>query len=473
LNPILQQHLAKRQTPHPKYEDRRWFAMVSSSMPVRRRRFLIRVITILLITCAACAPKPDETSISLVWEIEVPGPVQLWWVGDNGEAWIRRRPELAAGVLDPLRHIDSRGQTIKEVDWAGTEARYDILSPELSRPLEGGWVAVDHAIGYVTRAHESGYSSWRIAFESLVKLIDEKGETRWETQGPANASLHYVDESIIICQGKDPSILDEVTLERRDPQYDSLVNEKYEARDNRIVVLDTKTGSERSSFDIPNTQFPDELIAAGMITGDGPEGKRLLSALEYREDAISKIIYYDLEDGSIKHSVDLRGILPDKRVEDVHHYREGLVALSDDGSVSVLTLEGRVLWTKRGLSISGVVCSTAEGLLMVEYFPSWEVRTSSVVVFDTKGDVILNVGGLRRVALAGASPRAFALSSSGRTGEDALYVFDLSGGTAKVSRALLPEVELYRVSPSGTYVLAQHSSPEGGVKVATYKLEDR
>lgn len=110
---------------------------------------------------------------------------------------------------------------------------------------------------------------------------------------------------------------------------------------------------------------------------------------------------------------------------------------------------------------------------MVEYFPSWEVRTSSVAVFDTKGDVILHVGGLRRVALAGASPRAFALSSSGRTGEDALYVFDLSGGTAKVSRALLPEVELYRVSPSGTYVLAQHSSPEGGVKVATYKLEDR
>ena len=453
--------------------------MVSSSMPVRRRRFLIRVITILLITCAACAPKPDETSISLVWEIEVPGPVQLWWVGDNGEAWIRRRPELAAGVLDPLRHIDSRGQTIKEVDWAGTEARYDILSPELSRPLEGGWVAVDHAIGYVTRAHESGYSSWRIAFESLVKLIDEKGETRWETQGPANASLHYVDESIIICQGKDPSILDEVTLERRGPQYDSLVNEKYEARDNRIVVLDTKTGSEISSFDIPNTQFADEIIAAGMITRGEAEGKRLLSVLEYQEDAISKVVYYDLEDGSLTHSVNLSEILLDKRVEDVHHYGEGLVALSDDGFVSVLTLEGRVLWAKRlkgsisGEVFYGVVCSTAEGLLVVEYIPSRGVGTSSVAVFDTSGDAILQVDGLRRVECAGAASRAFALSNSGRIGQNALYVFDLSGGAAKVSRAFLPEVDLYRVSPSGTYVLAQHSSPEGEVKVVVYKLEDR
>jgi hypothetical protein len=134
-----------------------------------------------------------------------------------------------------------------------------------------------------------------------------------------------------------------------------------------------------------------------MITRDEPEGRRLLSALEYQEDAIS-----------------------------------------------VLTLEGRVLWTKSGSSISGVVCSTAEGLLMVEYSPTWEVLTSSVAVFDTSGDVILHVGGLRRVERAGAAPRAFALSSSGRTGQDALYVFDLSGGAAKTWKALIPEVELYR-----------------------------
>lgn len=124
--------------------------------------------------------------------------------GDNGEAWIRRRPELAGGVLDPLKHIDSRGQTIGEVDWAGIEARYDILSPELSRPLERGWVAVDQAIGHVVleQASDSGHAIWRIGFESLVKLIDEKGQTLWETQGPANASLHYVDESIIRRQAR-------------------------------------------------------------------------------------------------------------------------------------------------------------------------------------------------------------------------------------------------------------------------------
>jgi hypothetical protein len=62
-----------------------------------------------------------------------------------------------------------------------------------------------------------------------------------------------------------------------------------------------------------------------------PEGKRLLSALSTKKMRSRRFIYYDLEDGSLTHSVNLREILLDKRVEDVHHYGEGLVALSDDG----------------------------------------------------------------------------------------------------------------------------------------------
>lgn len=445
--------------------------MVRRGVVASRQRFLIGVIWILLVTCVACAPKQDELSLSLVWEIQVPGKMQLLWAGDNGEAILRRRPEL--GATYPLEYIDSHGQKVGELDWSRANAKYDTISPILSRPLETGWAAVDEAVGYVTEAKESGSSGQRIGFESLVKLIDRSGRTVWETPGPANALIFHVDESLIGCYGKDPSLLDEVTLgDRSSPNYASLVKEKYKRSQNRILILDAKTGSEVSAFDIPNAQLPDEIIDGG------GQGERLLSAVEYEEDAISRIAYYGLENGALRHSVSLREALPGRRVKDVHHYGEGLAALCDDGSVSLLTPTGQILWTAKlkGAGPDGVlpnvVFSTPEGLLVVEYLPGLTATSSSVSALDSGGDTVFHVDGLRGVTRAGSTPRVFALGDSGIAGQDSLYVFDLAAGSAKTSRAVLQAVESYVVSPSGKYLLAQHRSSTGELKVAMYRLEE-
>jgi len=240
----------------------------------------------------------------------------------------------------------------------------------------------------------------------------------------------------------------------------------------RILILDAKTGAEVSAFDIPNAQLPDEIIDGG------GQGERLLSAVEYEEDAISRIAYYGLENGALRHSVSLREALPGRRVKDVHHYGEGLAALCDDGSVSLLTPTGQILWTAKlkGAGPDGVlpnvVFSTPEGLLVVEYLPGLTATSSSVSALDSGGDTVFHVDGLRGVTRAGSTPRVFALGDSGIAGQDSLYVFDLAAGSAKTSRAVLQAVESYVVSPSGKYLLAQHRSSTGELKVAMYRLEE-
>ncbi len=87
----------------------------------------------------------------------------------------------------------------------------------------------------------------------MIKLVDAEGRTIWETPGPANARVFHVDQSMVACWGKDPRVLDEVAGgDRTTLNWANLVEDKYQESDNRIVILDTETGSQLLSLDIPS-----------------------------------------------------------------------------------------------------------------------------------------------------------------------------------------------------------------------------
>jgi hypothetical protein len=450
------------------------------SISTARVWFLVWVVAVFSVVSAACTPKPVETTLSPVWEITVPAKMPLWLAEarDNGDAWIRRATEH--GIVYPLEIIDAQGKKAGELDLFQIPGRYGTLEPLLHWPLEKGWLALDQAEGFVPKDRGSWCQGQRIRFESLLKLIDRQGRTVWETPGPASIGIAHVDESLVVCYGKDPRLLEGIASADgyRGLEYASEVAERYEAAETRVEVLDTKTGSTLSVFDIPNAQRPEDIIDGASIAIEGSGSERLLMALEHQDDAITGIVYYDLNDGAIRQSLNLRDILPDKRLRDVRHYVEGIVALSDDGSVSVVTREGRVLWTEtlRG-STSGEVSSrvagsTPEGLFMVVYTPGYSGQRNiraSLTVFDAAGETLFHVDELEKVIQEYDDPLVLALSRSERPGLNELYVFKLSGGTVNTQRALLPEVISCSVSPSGKYVLARHRSTQG-IRLAMYRI---
>ena len=192
----------------------------------------------------------------------------------------------------------------------------------------------------------------------------------------------------------------------------------------------------------------------------------------------ARIVDYSLEDGSLKRSLDLREILTGKRVISCYHYGEGAAAICDDGSISFLSLIGEVLLTTRVKgedrlgTVPDLVCHTPEGLFVLVHFPSLMSTSLSISVLDSRGETVFHLDGLTRVSTTGSGSKVIALGSSGRAGQETLYLLDLSGGKVNTFSTVIEKTRSYTLSSSGKYILALHESAGGGFGVAMYELDE-
>jgi hypothetical protein len=448
---------------------------------------LLLALSLVFAGCGSIYPDCPEQRRSLVWEMAIEGRSAQLYPKDTGAADIAPLGEF--GAL-PVGYFDPLGQKAGELNRSLIPKHNSQRTLELDHTTQFGWVAVDYNLTYDRQFTDTGSRGTAVYLDSVIEMVDRNGKIIWEAPGLAEACVFHVDDSAIGCYGKDPSLLLGIPGDVLTTEYASEVVRRYEVAPNRVLILDTATGSVEAEFDLPGTSYftPIAVVNDGGIH----DGNMVLSAES--QDAgqpITGFLLSSASDGHTIRSVDLRKALPNTTVGSLEYTPAGLFALGEDSTVSRLDLDGKVLWTRtpRGGSGSGplhvgqtasVVWASVEGLVMIEREEGGSYSTgpnsaapfAAVTVFDANGNVLFEQGSLKRpIRSATAAPTVLARGESPRTGEDFLYVFDMSGGKIAVSKSKIPIAVNYAVSPSGEFVLILWNASEGQLMVSMYRLE--
>lgn len=464
--------------------------MSSSLRPRFRVSILLASLLAFSLACTGCGPDYPEQGISLVWESDIPGDRQPnLYPKDTGEADVL--PHGVSGLL-PMIFFDSSGQKSGELDLSLIPKHNSRQSLETGSPTEFGWVAVDRNVAYDRQFTPSGSRGSVVYLDTVIEMVNRDGEMVWQAPGPATAFLFQVDDSIIGCYGKDPSLLQGIPGQTLSAEYAAEAARRYDSVPNRVQLLDTATGSIQAQFDLPEAGYsaPIAVVKDERLY----DGNMVLSTQQQEAGSspVSGFLLTSALDGGTIASVDLQKVLPDTSVDSLQYTPAGLIAIGKDGTVSVMDLEGRVAWTAtpKGVGEPGLkhpelqgislVRASAKGLVMVRceegrsYMVSENVSTPlmSVTVFDRGGNIILYQRDLKNMfASSQAAERVYATAESSRTGEDLLYIFDMGKGTVTTSRARIPSAVTYAVSTSGEYVLILQNTTDGRMRVGMYRLE--
>lgn len=448
--------------------------------------FLCLITGSITVGCASSIP---ERTMSLVWRTALPGDANLLYPRDTGEADVLLTWNYLDGLC-PMPHFSPSGQKTGEIDWA--------LLPR-SRKNQGyygdcrtktGWVAVDEDFTYdFTTDEDGGSGSSYLGLYSTVKMIGPEGKTVWETPGLAGISVFYADDSVVGCFGKDPSLLHGLAPEELEfGEGPAEVKRRYDNSETRVLILDTSTGSIRGEFGVPSNACPSTVIRNTLLSTDDMVLSLEREAPPGVRGTVSRVVLTRVSDGRTIRSIDMRSVLPKKDVDEVYVSPTGshLAVLGYDGSVSLVDLEGTVLWSKMPggagagpssatgvVALAGPVVWSPDGSFLVA--SCWvSVPHSSVslavTIFDLKGGVRFSREGLSLLRGARTAPVVLALESTGSS-EDFLYVFDMNAGEPRVSRARILATERFAVSPSGEFVLVLRKTETGaGPQIIMYRI---
>lgn len=287
--------------------------------------------------------------------------------------------------------------------------------------------------------------------------------------------VFHVDDSIIGLWGKDPAIVrDNPRGAMYSEEYAGLLRQLYSDSPTRVLLLDTATGSTTAEFGIPSAMKPSALVEDSSLCDAW-----MVLALEWNNyDVISGFGLYDTSDGHAVASGDMTEELRRVVVTALEPCSAGLVAFGENGSVSLLTLEGKPLWTKAPsgsslsiMSVPHLLCSNAEGLLAVYYSPGLGGSKLSVAAFDSSGVCFFEHGNYGTIRRAKCAPRAISIGWGPNADDKGLWAFDVGADSLVVSNLRIPSgVRDWALSPSGEYVLIATQKTENDGEVAVYRL---
>lgn len=448
---------------------------------------LAAILVALSVTSAGCSAKQldyPEQQISKVWERSIAGTSARLYPKDTGAADVAPS-EFTAGPL-PMEYIDPKGEKTGELTWSLIPKRNSAMDLHLERPTTFGWVGVDHNYTYDRKVIEGSSQGRIVHLDSMIAMVDRDGKIVWETPGLAQSQVFHVDHSVAALCGKDTSLLSDVPGGVLTTGYASEVVRRYGSSPDRVLILDTATGSIEAEFDLPVAN----LTTVAVIADDTARGGTVIFSTETKDggQSVTGFSLISTDDGHLVGSADLGKVFPGVSIISLEHTLAGLFAFGEGGTVSRLDLEGKVLWTKTPKNPSSigpshangsVVWASEEGSAMVEREedrtyaagPNSAVRFVSITVFDASGKVLLEHSNLKRpIRSAAAAPIAVAAGEGPREGEDYLYVFSMRGGGVAVSRVAIPAVTSLEVSSSGEYVLALRSGSDGKLTTTMYRL---
>jgi len=183
----------------------------------------------------------------------------------------------------------------------------------------------------------------------VVKTVSPDGTIEWESPGPASAHVFHADDSTIGIWGKDPSLVKNNPRNQMHSEvYAGLMRQIYLDNPTEVLLLDPSTGATTLRFVIPSSMTPSTFLGNSSLTEN-----MMVFALERDHDVITGYGLYYCSDGHAIASVDLVRLLPKAIIRDLEPRSGGLVAFAEDGSVSVLTLQGELLWSKDLLGRAG------------------------------------------------------------------------------------------------------------------------
>ncbi|HHW26699.1 MAG TPA: hypothetical protein GXX23_05065 [Firmicutes bacterium] len=240
---------------------------------------------------------------------------------------------------------------------------------------------------------------------------------------------------MVVCRGKDPAVLDSLPDVGSIPSYvfNDLVEERYQSLPHRIIVLETATGQVISQFDIPNTLTPEFVFRAGslsysaIIYCEENEEKERTDEWQGTWLLTNRVALYNSADGQVLFSIDLREAMPEALVDWVVPWHQGFLLIDTDNRITALSEKGSVLWqaSPKGAlahSFSSLepMVSYDDVLLPIAVYnlnagPSAE--SGRFVVFDDKGNALLDLGGLSRIQRAVSADRVIAVANDPTTTE--------------------------------------------------------
>lgn len=439
---------------------------------------LVVVCIILLAVFAGCS-KTDypQAKMSSVWEATVSAEYVWVYCTDTGAGRI---------VLDPTEKVDVRPEMYVD-QWGKQYPELDLsqfISADWERstfrqlPNRSGWIAIDsdkdvpytYTVDLESGATASTYHSVRLNYG--LRKISRKGQVEWERLGLADMYIFYTDNSIICCYGKDPAVLKNIDRSQMFSQeYAIAVLEKYTSCPNVVQILDTTTGTLLAEFQCAHNCQPVSVLKDSSLF----EGLAIVT--EERENGVhTRLFVVCAETGEPVLTVDWSKVLPGTEISQARVSAKGIVAIGNNGSVSLLTHEPKVLWTQfpKGAKYTNTSVYSLNpfdgNIVAVEaYFD----QSCQLTVFDGNGNTLVNHKGLRTVVAVTESGTIIATSKTFRAAIDHLYVFDLTGESVKISRTEIPVGERYSlsVSPSGQYVAISRKMPDNVFRIEMYRLE--
>jgi hypothetical protein len=440
---------------------------------------IIGIIPVILLAVFAGCSEADypQAKMSLVWEATVSAGNTRSYSLDTGAADVVVEPHNSVDKRLPEIWIDLSGQQSAGIDWAKViRDNWTFCWPQ-NLPDRSGWIVIDEnrvSYGYVEQTGSGGtISGSRTArLDSALRKIDRKGQIEWETPGLASVSVFHADNSIICCYGKDPAVLKNIDRSQMFSQeYAIAVLEKYTSSPNVVQILDAATGTLLAEFQCAHNCQPVSVLKDSSLC----EGLAVVT--EERENGVhTRLFVVCAETGEPVLTVDWPKVLPRTEISQVRVSAKGIVAIGNNGSVSLLTNEPRVLWTQfpkgtKNTDTSVYSLNPFDGnIVAVEaYFG----QSCQLTVFDGNGNTLVNHKGLRTVVAVTESGTIIATSRTFRAAIDHLYVFDLTGESVKISRAEVPVGERYSlsVSPSGEYVAISRKMPDNVFIIEMHRLE--
>jgi hypothetical protein len=448
-------------------------------------RFLAAVFLCLITgsIAAGCASGIPERAVSVVWKAALPADANSLYAKDTGEADVLLTWKYLDGLC-PMPHFSPSGQKTGEINWALLPKSRKAQWHDGESQTKTGWVAVDEDFTYYIFVSDNGSGSSYLGLDSTVKMISPEGKTVWEAPGLAGMFVFYADDSVVGCLGKDPSLLHGFTREGLEfGEGPAEVKRRYENSETRVLILDTTTGSIRGELGLPSNAYPSTVIRNTSLSTDDMVLSLKREAPPGVRGIVSRVILTRVSDGGTIRSIDMHSVLPKTDVDDVFTSPTGshLASVGLNGSVSLVDLEGRVLWTKlpRGagsgpspdVGAGPVIWSSDGSFLVASCWVSVPGSQSlAVTIFDLKGSVIFSREGLSLLCGARTAPVVLALESTGSS-EDFLYVFDMNAGEPRVSRARILPTERFAVSPSGEFVLVLRKTETGaGPEIIMYRI---
>lgn len=436
-------------------------------------------VLVLLTFLAACSGRSDrypEQGLSLAWKTTIPVGGAILLPKDTGAADVE--PFASSQGRPPMIYLDVGGLKTGELVWSEIPQhnRAQDVNTEFETKL--GWIAVDYNFDYysivVTTESSTVTSTGMVKLDSMIKMVDRDGGIVWETPGLASAEILHIDDSIVVCSGKDPAVVDEISREGLSGfEWGTRVQQAYDQSLTAILILDAATGQPVNKFDIPENLRAIDVVDFG-------DKKAILAAES--DDAgtpsMLRMVLYGTSDGSVLLSLDIRDALPGISASYAFPYSAGIAVSRNDGLVSLLDLDGKELWTKtpKGSSVSaasvpGFTVSSSDGLLLTEYFRSYSSDGMAITVFDKNGDSLAYEDGFHIIKSASGTSRVIAMADSSTIGESSLLVFDLRDGKVVVSQARVPTPDGLAVSPSGEFVLTLQKVSDTEATVSMYRLE--